>query len=439
MRKISGLFTAFVLLLSLLLTGGAPALAAAPTTAVSTTVVRTASTPMTVPSAADPFVKEVLRLTNQYRADNGLTRVVWNAKIAAISQQWAATIDTRIDQDKLDMATIHRPAGWGSLLPEGYDWYSEIIAINNTPQQVVDWWMNSPSHRAALLDPRVTDVGIGYVRSTKAGWAGMYSVVLNLVGYPSTRATLPPMPVIKPGDVAVVDVDGGLYVYSSAHGADLWQRKYISSGWGTAQQIEVTDWNSDGISDLVTVWNSGRLTVSYGQSNGLMGPLQVIGNGGWAGYDISVTTWSRGDVYPSILATNRATGGLYYYRNTTGGVLNNRTQIGVGWRGLTTLSLDFDADGYMDVVARTPQGQLKLYRGNGAGRFVSESRAVIGNGGWNAMDHISSVTNHLGDEESGILARDTAGNLQYYPVGANRFLPRITIGHGGWTPLLIGS
>lgn len=396
------------------------------------------------PTSKDPFVKQILDLTNQYRADHGLTPVVWNQKIAAVSQQWADTLNNRINRNTFEMSTVHRHDAGRSVIPRNYDWYSEIIAINNTAQQTVTWWMNSPAHRAAMLDPDATDVGVGYVKTTRAGWAGMYVVAENLAGYPDTRETLPPAApvntaVLAAGDIAGVDGHGYLYVYASARGGDLWNRKYISYGWRNVQQLEVADWNADGLQDLVAVWKNGKLTVSYGLPNGKLAPIRAIGSSGWAGYDINVSNWKSADAYPAVVARNKANGRLYYYKNSSGASLHNRVRIGTGWKNLDIFSLDYDGDGRQDLVARTSRGQLKLYRGNGVGTFASESRRIVGRSGWNAMNHLSAITNHLGDGQDGILARSTTGNLYYYPVTQNRINRRITIGVGGWNTLKVGS
>ncbi|HEY8295945.1 MAG TPA: VCBS repeat-containing protein, partial [Micrococcaceae bacterium] len=128
----------------------------------------------------------------------------------------------------------------------------------------------------------------------------------------------------------------------------------------------------------------------------------------------------------------------YYYPNTTGGALGGRTEIGSGWESLTTMALDFDGDGAMDILARNPAGQLLLYRSNGLGQFTNEPRKVV-NVGWAAMTHLSAVNNHLGDGRPGLLARDGAGNLYLYPVGKSVINYPRTIGRGGWDTLLLGS
>ncbi|WP_342190492.1 CAP domain-containing protein [Paenibacillus macquariensis] len=51
----------------------------------------------------------------------------------------------------------------------GVKWraYGENIAAGQTtPEEVTRVWMNSPGHRANILDPRFTDIGVGYVAGT---------------------------------------------------------------------------------------------------------------------------------------------------------------------------------------------------------------------------------------------------------------------------------
>ncbi len=54
------------------------------------------------------------------------------------------------------------------------------------------------------------------------------------------------------------------------------------------------------------------------------------------------------------------------------------------------------------------------------------------------MTHLPGITNHLGTNGQGILARDSAGNLFRQPIPVNRFGGRQQIGTGGGRPLLLG-
>ena len=50
-----------------------------------------------------------------------------------------------------------------------------IAAGQSSPQNVMDSWMNSPGHRANILDPDFTEMGIGYFYNP-AGTYGTYWV-----------------------------------------------------------------------------------------------------------------------------------------------------------------------------------------------------------------------------------------------------------------------
>ena len=67
-------------------------------------------------------------------------------------------------------------------------------------------------------------------------------------------------------------------------------------------------------------------------------------------------------------------------------------QVGSGWAQFTALASggDFSGDGKPDVLARTPDGALLLYRGNGAGGWITGQGEPIGSG-WNGLSHLTLV------------------------------------------------
>ncbi|ALE04918.1 hypothetical protein AL755_04460 [Arthrobacter sp. ERGS1:01] len=431
MRKLSGLFVALAMTATLLTGGLAPAQAAP---------AQAAPAAPAAPAVSDPFLAKILEQANAYRAANGAGPLVINTAMSTGSQQWAATLNDRVNKGIDIMPNPHRSDYGKSILPKGYDWFSEIIGINNTAQQVVDWWMGSPGHRAALMDKQATDIGIGYVKTTKAGWSGMTIAVANLAGYPESRKNQPQPPappVARAGDVAAIDPAGNLFIYASAQGGDLWQRTFVSAGWSGVQQLDLADYNADGITDVLAMWKNGDLTVSYGQANGTLKAAQVIGRG-WTGMDIVVSKWRTADKFPSVIAKYRGTGELFLYPNTNGTNFGAKVRIGTGWGSLKISAVDFDGDQRQDIVARNAAGQLLLYRGTGTGGFVSESRRVVGTG-WGSFTHIQGITNHLGTNAEGLLARTANGDLRHYPIAKNTFGPAAVIGRGGWGPLILGS
>jgi len=152
--------------------------------------------PMSVQS--DAFAKEVHDLMNAERAKVGSGPMAWHQDISNVSQDWANQLSTKTMNGTFDWAQIHRPDAGGSLIPQGYTWYRENIGFNFTPRQIVDWWLGSPGHRAAMLDPKATHVGVGYAIPTSGPYAGWKLVVTNMASYPGATPAPAPAPSTAP-------------------------------------------------------------------------------------------------------------------------------------------------------------------------------------------------------------------------------------------------
>ncbi|CAH0290398.1 hypothetical protein SRABI83_04188 [Arthrobacter sp. Bi83] len=226
------------------------------------------------------------------------------------------------------------------------------------------------------------------------------------------------------------DGAGTLWSYSWMSPGVTPQRRAIGPAGSTVPKVFfVTNWNSDdaGVPDLIVQNKNGTLTYREGISTGGFHDY-AIGTG-WQNYEITVGQWKKTDKYPSIIARNNATGDLFHYGNPSGKGLSPRVRIGRGWNGLSFNLLDWDRDGNNDVVAKNSSGQLKLYRTNGAGSFISEPRATIGTG-WNAMSSIRAMSGLTGNGTVGLMARDSAGVLHYYPANRSAWAPRQTFTKG---------
>jgi len=147
-----------------------------------------APVPALVPATtiSDSFTKQTFDLINAERAKVGVPPFVWNQKIADVSQDWANHLGVATMDPNFDFATIHRTDAGGNEIPAGATWYRENIGFNFSPAQLVDWWMNSPGHKAAMLDPRGTDAGIGYVVPSSGPYAGWHLMVSNMAAYSTT-------------------------------------------------------------------------------------------------------------------------------------------------------------------------------------------------------------------------------------------------------------
>lgn len=142
----------------------------------------------------DTFTKLTFDLINAERVKVGARPFAWNQKIADVSQDWANHLGIATMDPDFDFATIHRSDAGGNEIPSGASWYRENIGFNFSPAQLVDWWMNSPSHKAAMLDPRGTDAGIGYVVPSNGPYAGWHLTVLNMAAYSTTQIPSSPAP-----------------------------------------------------------------------------------------------------------------------------------------------------------------------------------------------------------------------------------------------------
>jgi uncharacterized protein YkwD len=62
----------------------------------------------------------------------------------------------------------------------GYEgtYVGEIIGwgFGGDPATMIDWWMNSPPHRALILSSRATDYGVGYAHKPESQWKHYWTV-----------------------------------------------------------------------------------------------------------------------------------------------------------------------------------------------------------------------------------------------------------------------
>lgn len=109
------------------------------------------------------YEAEVIRLTNQVRVENGLKPLTTNWELSRVARYKS--------QDMVDKHYFnHTSPTYGSpfqmMRAFGITYRSagENIAYGyRTPQAVVDGWMNSPGHRANILNASYTQIGVGYV------------------------------------------------------------------------------------------------------------------------------------------------------------------------------------------------------------------------------------------------------------------------------------
>ncbi|RQW98995.1 CAP domain-containing protein, partial [Micromonospora globispora] len=138
----------------------------APSTSTGTSTAQATSTG----SRISAELQEVVDLVNAERAKAGCKALTINDKLMLAAQ--------RHSQDQADHQTMSHDGSDGSDVGDrldrvGYDWraYGENVAWNQqTPEAVMDAWMNSPGHRANILNCSFTEIGVGVARSNGPYW-----------------------------------------------------------------------------------------------------------------------------------------------------------------------------------------------------------------------------------------------------------------------------
>jgi len=180
------------------------------------------------------FQNEVLRLVNIERANNGLSALVLDERLNGVAEIKAE-----------DMATnnyfAHDSPLWGHFSQVFADYglsaSNENLGVGyQTPADVVQGWMGSTNHRANILDPNVTSMGVGQQLSTgviqgsngpiKPGtmlWAQVFSTDPN----PVTNAQ-DPLALLVPADE--------LNKLTAQYGGNTQQTTQQSNGGNNSQQ-----------------------------------------------------------------------------------------------------------------------------------------------------------------------------------------------------------
>lgn len=116
-------------------------------------------TPTPPPGTADleAFEARVFELTNAFRVQNGRAALENDARLNDAAEGWSQA---------MAQGDFFRHSTPAQTEAEGYAWraWGENIAVGQqTPEAVVNGWINSPGHRANMLGANFRDIGIGHV------------------------------------------------------------------------------------------------------------------------------------------------------------------------------------------------------------------------------------------------------------------------------------
>lgn len=108
------------------------------------------------------FVNQVLELTNQFRAQNGLSALKLNEELTVTAE--LHSIDMA-ENDYMEHTGLDGSMPWDRAALVGFEsnhMAENIAGGQNSPSEVVQAWIDSPGHRANLLSANYTEMGVGY-------------------------------------------------------------------------------------------------------------------------------------------------------------------------------------------------------------------------------------------------------------------------------------
>jgi uncharacterized protein YkwD len=123
----------------------------------------------------------LLGLINQERAAQGLPAYASQGQLQTAARLHSTDMacngflsHTGSDGSTVGMRVTAQAYNWS--------WVGEnILATSDTssqaPQSAFDWWMNSAPHRANLLSPNYSEIGLGYIYVAGSPYGGYFTAV----------------------------------------------------------------------------------------------------------------------------------------------------------------------------------------------------------------------------------------------------------------------
>jgi len=168
-------------------------------------------------------------LGNLARRDNGVPPLRWNNQLTQAARwfSWDSTENRPPDfcghQDTQGNWPDYRALAFGYLGGAGAE---NAFCGYVTPEYAIEGWMNSPGHRANLLDPNSREIGLGYYRRDSDG----RGYVTQDFGNDAVYAPI----IIENEAISTTSPNVNLYIYDRSTGGGF-------AGLGAATQMMVSN------------------------------------------------------------------------------------------------------------------------------------------------------------------------------------------------------
>lgn len=133
----------------------------------------------------------IFNLTNKSRSQNGITSLTYNSSLARAAQ---AKADDMLAKQYFAHVSPEGRNPWSFIKNVGYSYVAagENLAVDFVEAESVDRaWMNSPGHRANILNSNFQEIGVGISRGTFEGHETTFVVQMFGTPPPSQVKPLP--------------------------------------------------------------------------------------------------------------------------------------------------------------------------------------------------------------------------------------------------------
>lgn len=274
--------------------------------------------------------KQVYEMVNQERAAAGLNTLVWDAQLTQDAMQRAAELavyysHTRPDGTRCFSAVTNYSIGYA---------YGENIAVYQTDAaNVMNAWMNSPGHKANILDTRYREIGVGsFYHNGHYHWVQLFSGGMHTANTRTGQA-----PVTASVEVLPSLLNLGMTASADSAMMEKEQVQYnvtnTNAEWGYARAI---------LRPESFIWTSSNPAAAQVNGNGCVtaagvGSAQITAAIGGKTASVSVTvSHNPGDWVTTKAATCGAAGSRSQTCTQCGAVLATETIPATGAHSYVT-------------------------------------------------------------------------------------------------------